>query len=236
MPLNEHLLVVDDDEGIRELLQEYLEHNGYRVSAVDSGEGMWKVLEKDHVDLIILDLMLPGEDGLTLCRQLRTGSSMPVIMLTALGDETDRIVGLEMGADDYLPKPFSPRELLARIRGVLRRTGGEAGDAPIIRFAGWTLDRASLHLVSPEGIVVNLSRGEGRLLEVFLAHPNRVLNRDQLMEMLQGRDWGPFDRSIDVQVSRLRRRLGDDPQEPSLIKTIRGEGYLFAARVSRAMP
>lgn len=234
MPLNEHILVVDDDREIRELLQEYLERNGYRVSAVGDGRGMWHALEHGQVDLVVLDIMLPDEDGLTLCRQLRAGSSIPVIMLTALGDETERIIGLEVGADDYLPKPFNPRELLARIRGVLRRvSGGETGDSRLIRFDGWTLDRGSYNLVSPEGVVVNLSRGESRLLEVFLSHPNRVLRRDHLMELLQGRDWGPFDRSIDVQVSRLRRRLGDDPHDPALIKTIRGEGYLFTARVSR---
>jgi len=153
-----------------------------------------------------------GDDGLTLCRQLRNLSDVPVIMLTALGDETERILGLEMGADDYVAKPFNPRELLARIKGVLRRAH---------------------HLIAPDGVVVNLSAGEYRLLEAFLSHPNRVLSRDQLMEILRGRDWDPFDRSIDVQVSRLRRRLRDDPHDPTLIKTVRGEGYLFAARVTR---
>ena len=142
MPLNEHILVVDDDREIRELLQEYLERNGYRVSVVGDGRGMWHALEHGQVDLVVLDIMLPDEDGLTLCRQLRAGSSIPVIMLTALGDETERIIGLEVGADDYLPKPFNPRELLARIRGVLRRvSGGETGDSRLIRFDGWTLDR-----------------------------------------------------------------------------------------------
>ncbi len=177
--------------------------------------------------------MLPGDDGLALCRQLRAASDIPVIMLTALDDTEERIVGLEMGADDYLSKPFNPRELLARIKGVLRRVRGEAGSARVVRFEGWTLNRDAHHLVSPEGVVVNLSSGEYRLLDAFLSHPNRVLNRDQLMEILQGRDWGPFDRSIDVQVSRLRKRLQDDPHNPALIKTIRGEGYLFAARVAR---
>lgn len=228
-----HLLVVDDDRDIRELLQDYLQRNGYQVSVVADGEGMWRTLEKEHVDLIVLDLMLPGDDGLTLCRQLRAGSEVPVIMLTALGDETERIVGLEMGADDYLSKPFNPRELLARIKGVLRRAGGDAASARVVRFEGWTLNRDAHHLVSPQGVVVNLSTGEYRLLDAFLSHPNRVLNRDQLMEILQGRDWGPFDRSIDVQVSRLRKRLREDPHNPTLIKTVRGEGYLFAAKVSR---
>lgn len=233
MATNEHLLIVDDDQDIRELLQDYLQGNGYRVSAVEDGHGMWRLLDREQVDLVVLDIMLPGDDGLTLCRQLRAGSSVPVIMLTALGDETDRIVGLELGADDYLSKPFNPRELLARIRGVLRRVGGEVGDMQTLRFADWTLDRNAHHLVSPQGVVVNLSSGEYRLLEVFVSHPNRVLSRDQLMEILQGRDWGPFDRSIDVQVSRLRRRLNDNAETPELIKTVRGEGYLFSARVTR---
>ncbi len=233
MVRDEHLLIVDDDREIRELLQQYLEQNGYRVSAVADGEAMWRTLENGHVDLIVLDIMLPGEDGLSLCRQVRARSDLPVIMLTALGDETERIVGLEMGADDYLPKPFNPRELLARIKGVLRRANGGAVDAPAVRFAGWTLDREARHLVSPDGVVVNLSAGEYRLLDTFVCHPGRVLTRDQLMERIQGRDWAPFDRSIDVQVSRLRRRLHDDSSDPCLIKTVRGQGYLFAARVSR---
>lgn len=233
--MSEHLLIVDDDPEIRELLKSYLERNGYRVCTAADGERMWRCLEHERVDLMVLDLMLPGEDGLSLCRQLRAGSDLPVVMLTALGDDMDRIVGLEMGADDYLAKPFNPRELLARIRGVLRRTGGagDVRDADKLRFAGWILDRANRHLIDSEGVVVNLSTGEYRLLDAFVEHPNRVLSRDQLMDILQGRDWGPFDRSIDVQVSRLRKRLRDDAQDAQLIKTIRGEGYLFTAKVSR---
>ena len=233
MSTNQHILIVDDDPEIRKLLQDYLQRNGYQVSVVEDGAGMWRLLDGQAVDLIVLDIMLPGEDGLTLCRQLRAGSGIPVIMLTALGEDTDRIVGLEMGADDYLSKPFNPRELLARIRGVLRRTGGDVGDAEAVRFADWILDRTARHLISPDGVVVNLSNGEFRLLEAFVEHPNRVLSRDQLMDILQGRDWGPFDRSIDVQVSRLRRRLRDDARESALIKTIRGEGYVFTAKVTR---
>lgn len=233
MSLQEHLLIVDDDPEIRELLQDYLQSNGYRVSTAEDGKAMWSLLEREHVDLVVLDIMLPGEDGLVLCRQLRASSDLPVIMLTALGEDTERIIGLEMGADDYLGKPFNPRELLARIRGVLRRAGSDTSRSDAVRFADWTLDRNARHLISKEGVVVSLSTGEYRLLEVFVEHPNRVLSRDQLMDILQGRDWGPFDRSIDVQVSRLRRRLHDDARESELIKTIRGEGYLFTPRVSR---
>ena len=233
MQPNEHLLIVDDDPEICDLLQDYLQQNGYRVSVVGDGSGMWRTLERERIDLIVLDVMLPGDDGLTLCRQLRTASDVAVIMLTALGEDTERIVGLEMGADDYLAKPFNPRELLARIRGVLRRARGDIGETEKVRFSDWTLDRNVRHLISPDGVVTNLSTGEYRLLEAFIGHPNRVLSRDQLMDILQGRDWGPFDRSIDVQVSRLRRRLRDDARESAMIKTVRGEGYLFTAKVKR---
>lgn len=233
MSLQENLLIVDDDREIRDLLRDYLQNNGYRVSTAEDGNAMWSLLERQRFGLVVLDIMLPGEDGLVLCRQLRASSELPVIMLTALGEDTERIIGLEMGADDYLAKPFNPRELLARVRGVLRRAGGDVGDSDAVRFADWTLDRNARHLISKEGVIVNLSTGEYRLLEAFVEHPNRVLSRDQLMDILQGRDWGPFDRSIDVQVSRLRRRLHDDARESALIKTVRGEGYLFTARVSR---
>ena len=235
LSVGEQVLVVDDDPEIRALLKAYLERNGYRVHTAGDGEQMWRRLERERIDLMVLDLMLPGEDGLSLCRQLRAGSDLPVILLTALGEDIDRILGLEMGADDYLSKPFNPRELLARIRGILRRAGGLGGigDTDKLRFAGWILDRAARHLIDAEGVVVNLSTGEYRLLEAFVEHPNRVLNRDRLMDLLQGRNWGPFDRSIDVQVSRLRRRLRDDPQNAQLIKTIRGEGYLFTAKATR---
>ena len=234
--MTDHLLVVDDDPELRQLLGDYLGRNGYRVTAVPDGPGMWSALEQSRIDLIILDLMLPGDDGLTLCRNLRARSELPVIMLTARGDDTDRIVGLEMGADDYLPKPFNPRELLARIKVVLRRARSlpaEVSEAQRFQFAGWTLDVNARHLVSPNGIVVPLSGSEYRLLRVFTEHPNRVLNRDQLLDLTQGREALPFDRSIDVQVSRLRRRLGDDPREPALIKTVRNEGYVLTAAVSR---
>jgi two-component system OmpR family response regulator len=231
----EHILIVDDDAEIRHLLREYLERNGMRAQAVADGRGMRAALETGRFDLVILDLMLPGEDGLALCRDLRTRSNLPVIMLTARGEETDRVVGLEMGADDYVPKPFSPRELLARIKAVMRRSQtlpppATAG-AKRLGFAGWTLDLAHRQLTSPDGVVVALSGGEYRLLKVFLEHPNRVLSRDQLLDLTRGRESTPFDRSIDVQVGRLRRRLGDTAQEPVLIKTVRGEGYVLAATV-----
>lgn len=235
----DHILVVDDDADIRALLSTYLSRNGLKATAVGDGKAMWRVLDSGHVDLVVLDLMLPGDDGLTLCRDLRAKSDLPVIMLTARGEETDRIVGLEMGADDYVPKPFSARELLARIKAVLKRMRSlppnmRPDESSKLTFAGWTLDTVHRHLVSPEGVVASLSGAEYRLLRVFLAHPNRVLNRDQLVDLTQGREADPLDRSIDVQVSRLRHRLGDDPKDPQLIKTVRGEGYLLAVPVIRS--
>lgn len=234
MPHPEHILVVDDDAEIRALLRDYLERNGLRATAVADGRGMRAALDTGHFDLVVLDLMLPGEDGLTLCRELRARSNLPVIMLTARTEETDRIVGLEMGADDYVPKPFNPRELLARIKAVLRRTQAlppvpDRPEARHLRFAGWTLDLARRQLVSPAGVVVPLSGGEYRLLKIFLDHPNRVLSRDQLLDLARGREALPFDRSIDVQVGRLRRRLADEAA--ALIQTVRGEGYVLAAEV-----
>ena len=231
-----HLLIVDDDREIRGLLAQYLEKHEFRTTAVADGKEMRRVLERSHVDLLVLDLMLPGEDGLQLCRDLRGRSNIPVIMLTARGEETDRIVGLEMGADDYLAKPFSPRELLARIKSVLRRARAlpenlEPVAVRSFHFAGWTLDAETRDLTSSEGVVVPLSGSEFKLLRAFLTHPNCVLTRDQLIELIIAREAGPFDRAIDVQVSRLRQRLRDDAREPRIIKTVRGEGYVFAAHV-----
>jgi two-component system OmpR family response regulator len=236
MDTTDHILIVDDDAEIRNLLGEYLRKNAYQVSLVADGRAMWAALARAKVDLIVLDLMLPGDDGLTLCRKLRSESDTPVIMLTARGDETDRIVGLEMGADDYVAKPFSPRELLARIKSVLRRTRSlprnlRADDARGISFAGWRLDMVARHLVSPEGVITSLSGNEYQLLRIFLSHPNHVLTRDQLMLLAKGHEADPMDRSIDIQVSRLRHRLGDDPADPQLIKTVRGEGYVLAVKV-----
>lgn len=236
METQSHLLVVDDDREIRALLGDYLKKHGYRVSLAADGKQMRAALEESRIDLIVLDLMLPGEDGLSLCRDLRTRSSLPVLMLTAKGDPVDRVIGLEMGADDYLAKPFEPRELLARIRSVLRRTQAlpanlAAQPTRLYRFAGWVLDAQAHQLTSPRGVVVTLSGAEYRLLHVFLTHPNRVLTRDQLMDLTKGRDADPFDRSIDLRVSRLRQKLGDDARAPKLVKTLRNEGYVFAAAV-----
>ena len=235
----DHVLVVDDDREIRSLLGDYLEKNGFRATTVADGRAMWSALEQGRFDLVILDVMLPGEDGFVLCRSLRARSDLPVIMLTAKGEDMDRIVGLELGADDYLAKPFNPRELLARIKSVLRRHRAVPGNlqaepARYLRFAGWTLDLAARNLVSPTQVVVALSGAEFRLLRVFLSYPNRVLSRDQLMDLTVGREADPLDRSIDVQVSRLRRKIETHPQNPELIITVRGGGYMFTASVVRA--
>jgi two-component system, OmpR family, response regulator len=235
----DHILIVDDDAETRSLLQKYLQKQGYRVTAAADGKALRRAVEVGRPDLIVLDLMLPGEDGLQLCRDLRMRSNLPVIMLTARGEETDRIVGLEMGADDYLGKPFNPRELLARIKSVLRRARSLPGNlerdsAKTFTFAGWTLEVATRNLTAPDGVVTPLSGSEFKLLRAFLAHPHRVLSRDQLIDIMISRDAGPFDRAIDVQVSRLRQRLRDDAREPRIIKTVRGEGYVLAAEVRAA--
>jgi two-component system OmpR family response regulator len=240
-----HLLLVDDDRQLLALLTTYLEQSGYRVSTAGNGAAMRARLAETQVDLIVLDLMLPGEDGLALCRDLRARGAkpIPILMLTARGDEADRIVGLEMGADDYLSKPFASRELLARIRAVLRRThmlppNLQAGPlAAELRFDGWRLDTHARHLVDAAGTLVSLTGGEYRLLRVLLDHPHRVLTRDQLLNLTQGRDADAFDRSIDLLISRLRRRLREDAREPRYIKTVRSEGYVFCADVTpRAAP
>jgi two-component system OmpR family response regulator len=207
----DHILIVDDDREIRDLVSAYLKKNGLRVTIAADGRQMRSFLETDRVDLIVLDIMMPGDDGLVLCRELRAGKhkTTPILMLTARNDETDRIVGLEMGADDYLAKPFAARELLARIKAVLRRT----------------------HLIDKDGTAIALSGAEYRLLRVFLDHPQRVLSRYQLLNLTQGRDAELFDRSIDLLVSRVRQRLRDDAREPAYIKTVRSEGYVLAMSV-----
>jgi len=235
-PAQPHVLVVDDDREIRDLLSRFLAKHGLRVTVARDGVEMMKALGERGIDIVVLDLMLPGEDGLALCRRLRSQSNLPVVMLTAMGEDTDRIVGLEMGADDYIPKPFNPRELLARIKAVLRRaqalpvTAAATGEA--LRFAGWTLELATRRLVTADAREVPLSTGEYDLLYAFLTHPRRVLSRDQLLDLARGRAAVPFDRSIDIQVMRLRRKIEDDPKEPRLIKTVRGGGYMFSAEVT----
>jgi two-component system OmpR family response regulator len=238
MTERQHILVVDDDREIRSLLCDYLEKNGFRTTAVADGKGLRRSIEHSHIDLIVLDLMLPGDDGLTLCREIRTRSQVPIIMLTALGEDIDRIVGMEVGADDYLAKPFNPRELLVRIRAVLRRAAHAPRDplpneVRAYRFAGWRLDITSRTLTNESGNVVSLTGAEFRLLTILLAHPHRVLSRVQLAELASGRDIDPFDRSIDVRVSRLRQVLGDGGRSPQIIKTIYGEGYLIGVEVEQ---
>jgi two-component system, OmpR family, response regulator len=235
----DRILIVDDDLEIRQLLVGYLTRNGFDAVPAANGREMWQALERHAIDLVVLDLMLPDADGLTLCRDLRAKSNLPVLMLTARGEETDRILGIEMGADDYLVKPFSPRELLARIKGILRRTRAlppnlKPDAQRCLVFAGRRLDTATRVLTGADGVATPLSGAEYRLLRILLDHPNRVLNRDQLVELIHGREADPYDRSIDVQISRLRQRLQDDGRESRLIKTVRGEGYVLAATVAGA--
>ena len=233
-----HVLVVDDDREIRDLLGRFLTKHGYRVTAVQDGKDMRRALADWNIDLIVLDLMLPGEDGLSLCRDLRAKSQIPVIMLTMMGEETDRIIGLEMGADDYLAKPFNPRELLARMKAVLRRARRAPGKPATagrksLGFSGWRLDLGLRRLQSPQGLIVDLSAGEFDLLVALVEHPQRVLNRDQLLDLTHGRAEAPFDRSIDMQVSRLRHKIEANPAKPELIKTVRGGGYVLTAEVTQ---
>lgn len=233
-----HLLVVEDDREMRTLIAKFLRQNGYRVTSVRDGREMWETLAHAPVDLILLDIMLPGQSGLDLTRALRTRSQVPIIMVTARGDETDRVVGLELGADDYIPKPFSRPELLARIRAVLRRaqggterSAGAMGDR--ILFAGWALDTRRRELMAPDGSAVDLSGGEYDMLLAFCEHPQRVLSRDQLLDLARNRVTDTIDRSVDTMVSRLRRKLEPADDSPSIIKTVRGAGYMFVPGVTR---
>jgi two-component system, OmpR family, response regulator len=234
----DRILVVDDDPGIRDLVSEFLTRNGYDVETAADGREMEKAIAGRPPDLVVLDLMLPGEDGLAICRRLHRPEGPAVIMLSAMGDETDRIVGLELGADDYIAKPCNPRELLARIRAVLRRrreprpADDQLGAA--CAFAGWRLDLVRHELRTPSGVVVNLSSGEFSLLRAFVERPRRVLTRDQLLEYARGPQSESFDRAIDVQISRLRRKLEDGGGTSELIRTVRSEGYIFTAKVTRA--
>ena len=237
LPDQPHILIVDDEREIRELLGRFLTQHGYRVSLAAEGKEMERTLADASIDLIVLDLMMPGDDGLILCRRLRAHSNMPVIMLTAMGDDTDRIIGLEMGADDYLPKPFNPRELLARIKAVLRRANSlpdknRTSAADLLSFDRWQFNTARRELLDAEGVTISLSTAEFDLLMAFVEHPQRVLSRDQLLDLARGRESQLFDRSIDTLVSRLRRKLERDPKKPELIKTVWGGGYMFTADVS----
>jgi two-component system OmpR family response regulator len=239
MSENGHILIVDDEREICEVVREYLADEGYRVSTAPNGGEMRRILGEAPVDLVLLDVVLPGEDGLSLARWLRAEHpDLGIIMLTGRGDTIDRIVGLELGADDYLAKPFHLRELLARIRSIARRAGPAPADPPAtpcrqVRFAGWLLNHAARELFSPAGESIRLTAGEFDLLVAFVNHGNQLLSRDRLLDLARGREAGPFDRTIDVQVGRLRRKLGDDAQEPKLIKTLRGGGYIFVAPVER---
>lgn len=232
-----HILIVDDDAEIRRLAGKFLREHGHKVTAAQDAREMREALAAGPVDLIILDVMLPGVSGLDLCRDIRRTSDVPIIMLTARGSDIDRIVGLELGADDYLAKPFNPRELLARIHAVLRRMRGPGGSAQpggsLLHFSGWTLDTRRRELTNPEGAVVDLSTGEYDLLVTFLEHPQRVLTRDHLMDAAKNRTATGFDRAIDIQVSRLRKKL-DSNGGPEMVKTVRGTGYLFAPQVERS--
>ncbi len=233
-----HILVVDDHIEIRDLVSRALLKDGFQVSTAANGNAMRQALANNDIDLIVLDLMMPGDDGLTLCREVRARSNIPIIMLTARSDEIDKVVGLELGADDYLGKPFGSRELVARIRAVLRRKtpGGQQEPAPqphLYAFERWKLDVDARELIGDDGVSVTLSTGEYDLLMAFAEHPRRVLNRDQLLDLARGRQANLFDRSIDTQVSRLRRKLEINPADPRIIKTVWGGGYLFAADVTR---
>lgn len=239
MDHTDHVMIVDDDREIRELAGGFLRKNGLTVTLAADGRQMRSLLDSLTVDLIVLDIMMPGDDGLVLCRELRSGKHrrIPILMLTARSDDMDRVLGLEMGADDYLVKPFVARELLARIKAILRRTRMLPPNFQVtepgreIAFGDWRLDTTARHLLYADGTIVALSGAEYRLLRVFLDHPQRVLNRDQLLNLTQGRDADFFGRSIDLLVSRLRQRLREDAREPRYIKTVRSEGYVFSAAV-----
>ncbi len=237
MPTPARLLIVDDDTEVQDMLRRYFVREGFEVSVANNGTEMREALARHAIDVTLLDLGLPGEDGFVLTRQLRADWGGAVIIITGRGESIDRVVGLELGADDYVTKPFDLRELLARVRSVLRRSGEArhqgGNDAPF-HFAGFRLDPLARSLRDPGGADVPLTSGEFDLLRVFLDHPNRVLSRDDLMDRIHGRSAGPFDRAIDVQIGRLRRKIETDPAQPELIKSVRGAGYLFASRISRA--
>ncbi len=242
MSQTQHILVVDDDRGIRDLLGKFLRQHGFQTSLAKDGQEMKVHLQNNTFDLIILDIMMPGEDGLSLCRQLRADSHIPIIMLTAVSEDVERILGLEMGADDYLGKPFNPRELLARVRAILRRSSPDTNSSKehavksqhiIFRFDDWELDQTTRRLISPDNLEVTLSSGEFDLLLALLRAPQQVLSRDTLLDLTKNRPATPFDRSIDIQISRLRHKIEKNHSKPSIIKTVRGGGYVLAVPVTR---
>ncbi len=235
MNASPHILLIEDDREVSSLLSRFLRGNAMRVSVATDAHGMEKALRENRIDLAVLDVMLPGEDGLSICRRIRASSSLPIIILTAKGEEIDRIVGLEIGADDYVSKPFNQRELLARIRSILRRSSGNVAHpvatADVLTFEGWRLDRHTRQLQNPDGARVALTGAEFDLLLVFCERPRRVLRRDQLIDLTQGRAAHPLERSIDILVSRLRQKMEKDPKEPILFQTIRSGGYMFSPEV-----
>ncbi len=233
-----HILLVDDEKDIRDPLAAYLERGGYRVSKAENAAAARALLAAKGIDLVLLDIMMPGEDGLALTGFIRATANVPVILLTARAEETDRIVGLEIGADDYVTKPFSPRELLARIKAVLRRSGEasarvRAPEAESFAFGPWVLKTGERELVDRDGVAIPLSSGEYNLLHAFVTHPRRVLSREQLLDFSQGRELAAFERSIDNHISRLRKKIEEDPSDPRLIKTVWGGGYMLGAEVRR---
>ena len=233
-----HIVVVDDDPEIRTILEDYLTEEGYRVSTAEGGAEMRRILAQYRADLVILDVQMPGEDGFTIAASLRKTSNVGIVMLTGKGDSVDRVVGLELGADDYVAKPFDLRELLARVRSVLRRVKHGPDDEPAgetrpLTFAGWSLDLSARQLISSEGVDVELTTAEFNLLAALATRANRVLSRDQLLDITLGREWSPLDRSIDNLITHLRRKIEVDPKHPTMIKTIRGVGYMFAPQTSR---
>ena len=232
---SKNILIVDDDPGLRELLSAFLRKNMFQTFTAENGNAMKAVLAKEKVDFSIVAIMLPGDDGLMLCRELRAKSNIPILMLTAVTEEVDRIIGLEMGADDYLPKPFHPRELLARIKAILRRTDNQMlqkKNPPVYHFCGWQLNTGTRQLTTPDQLGVSLTDGEYSLLLAFLERPQTVLSRDALSTLTKNRMTGPFDRGIDIQLSRLRRKIEDDPKNPVILKTVRGDGYFFSTPVT----
>ena len=238
-PNSSNVLLVDDDQRIRDMLGQFLAERGLTVYEAPDGKRMFALLKTQRIDVIVLDVMLPGEDGFSLCRRLRLDSRVPVILLTAINEAADRIAGLELGADDYVAKPFDPRELLARIRAVMRRMSGTEAlsrDQSVYTFLGWTLDPRRRTLRTRNNVLVDLTSGEFDLLLAFVEYPQQILHRDRLLDLARGRTNQAFDRSIDVQVSRLRRKVETDPAEPQLIKTVRSEGYIFTADVTVQLP